>query len=164
MAIVTSGQLTLVYRDYSGEAQQISFPGAEVTDLNFAAQETLADALETAIGGITIGRQNSKSFGVRERQVPPVSATDPYAQREMKWQCLVQTNLTQKRSTFTIPCPDLTGTHLVDNDDHADFTDADVIAFKAALEAYWQDEETAESVTLLDMILIGRADRSPKLK
>ena len=88
--------------DYDGEPSSTSINVAEITG-DVAALTTAVATLRTAINGIILGGVDKTGFTDITWDTPVV-ITDPYAQRETKWQVVVVEATTgRKYAAGTIP-------------------------------------------------------------
>ncbi len=141
--------------DYSNEKSNFSVNSTVLTAGNFAAQQTLAAALTTAVEALTIG-ELTKQIALVPVVDTPAIPTDPYAQRELKWLVRYQGDSSGKLFSIEIAAPDITS-NVVPNTDVADITSTDWAAFKTAFEAYAKSpDDVAETVTLIDARVVGR--------
>jgi len=141
--------------DYSNEKSNFGVNSTVLTAGNFAAQQTLAAALATAIEDLTIGELTKQVALVPVIDTPAIP-TDPYAQRELKWLVRYQGDSSGKMFSIEIAAPDITG-NVVPNTDVADITSTDWAAFVTAFEAYAKSpDDVAETVTVIDARVVGR--------
>jgi len=141
--------------DYSNEKSNFGVNSTVLTAGNFAAQQTLAAALAAAIDDLTIG-ELTKQIAIVPVIDTPAIATDPYAQRELKWLVRYQGDSSGKMFSIEIAAPDITG-NVVPNSDVADITSTDWAAFVTAFEAYAKSpDDVAETVTVIDARVVGR--------
>jgi len=141
--------------DYSNEKSNFGVNSTVLTAGNFAAQQTLAAALAGAIADLTIGELTKQIALVPVLDTPAI-ATDPYAQRELKWLVRYQGDSSGKMFSIEIAAPDITG-NVVPNTDVADITSTDWAAFVTAFEAYAKSpDDVAETVTVVDARIVGR--------
>jgi len=149
--VSTNFQIT----DYSNEKSNFSVNSTVLTAGNFAAQQTLAAALSAAVDDLTIGVLTKQIALVPVIDAPDI-ATDPYAQRELKWFVRYQGDSSGKLFSIEIAAPDITG-NVVPNSDVADITSTDWAAFVTAFEAYAKSpDDVAETVTVIDARVVGR--------
>lgn len=131
------GKLNLRYRDYGepGERSTVSFDGPDLTALNLDAEVVLQNALRDAVADITLGTLVNVERRASESPQPDTQPASQFAQRETKWLVRYRDTVTGDKAFVTLPCADLA---LLDAsaEDKIDMTDADVIAFVAAFEAY----------------------------
>jgi len=141
--------------DYSNEKSNFGVNSTVLTAGNFAAQQTLAAALATAVESLTIGELTKQVALVPVIDTPAIP-TDPYAQRELKWLVRYQGDSSGKMFSIEIAAPDITG-NVVPNTDVADITSTDWAAFVTAFEAYAKSpDDVAETVTVIDARVVGR--------
>jgi len=141
----------IVVRDFSNELTTMKIHTVDLTAANLAAQQTALATL-VAAAEVVIRGEIAES---RLKVTTPGTAilpTDPEAQIEMAW--LVTYSDTQQfldpgpdtvpnpgwglLFTMSIPCADLSGTHLTTGSDFADLTDPDIAAFVTAFEALYR--------------------------
>lgn len=143
------------YRDYGtpGEVSAVTFNGADLTAANIVAQTADADALRLAMQELILGGVDKRQLvaWVNETKTAPASA---YAQRENKWLVRYHDNVTTAKQTLEIPTADLTKLDPTSNDKILR-TDADVIAFIAAFEAFVLSAD-GNPVTVDDILYVGR--------
>jgi len=141
--------------DYSNEKSNFGVNSTVLTAGNFAAQQTLAAALATAVEALTIGELTKQIALVPVIDTPAIP-TDPYAQRELKWLVRYQGDSSGKLFSIEIAAPDITA-NVVPNTDVADITSTDWAAFVTAFEAYAKSpDDVAETVTVIDARVVGR--------
>lgn len=147
------GFVTLTYEDYTGEVSPVRFLAQAMTAANHDAQVANAAALADAIATITRGLKTKVTQG-NVNDILVGTNDDPEAQREEKWLGFYLDGTTGKEWRFELPCALMS--KLDPNSRHQiDMTDADVIAFKAAFEAYVRSPD-GNTVTLQRMIHVGR--------
>lgn len=143
------------YRDYGkpGEVGTVVFTGADLNAGNIVAQSAAADLVRTTMEAITLG-------GLEKRQLVAwvndlkVEATDPFAQREMKWLVRYHDTVTTEPQRLEIPCADLQ--YLDPNaSDRILMSDPDVAAFVAAFEAF-QLSDAGNPVEIDQIVFVGR--------
>lgn len=102
------GRFALTYVDYGTpqESSTARFPIPVYDALGFDAQETLVDALATAVAGITLGVKTKDERGNVE-DFPTAQPASKYAQRENKWLVRYHDSVTGNKSTLEIPTADL---------------------------------------------------------
>lgn len=127
---------TITYRDYGGEESVVKvhedpIDGAAVDWDTFEAKRT---ALETAIGGITLGLLARNGF-TQANLVTLLNPASNAAQREKKWLVTYHDTVTLKKFRLLLPCAD---TAQLDPDDraHANIGDTGVVdAFVSAFQS-----------------------------
>src|SRR3972149_1659102 len=92
------GSLVLSVLDYSGEVGRSNFHAPVITAANFAAQETLRNALIAAYDNMIWGSLQKTDFGNSEVLTQSLPANNA-AERESKWlvQCHDTTTLAKHR-------------------------------------------------------------------
>jgi len=145
------GTYQVSYRDYSGETSPFKVYIPELTAGNFAASGTAVQALGTATNALSRGQPAKSTLIAQINTISGANATDPVAQREMKWLVTYRDTVTERLYNLEIPCADLTANNLLGNTDEADLTNvagewpAWVTAFEAI--AVSQDENPVEVVS-----------------
>lgn len=141
--------------DYSQETSSFGVNSAVLTAGNIVAQTSAAEALSTAVDGLTIGRLTKQTITqnvVEDAGVP----TNPYAQRELKWLVTYQAVVSGKKFQIEIAAPDLTD-NTVPNSDVADLTSDDWVAFISAFVAFAKSpDDVTDSVIVLSARVVGR--------
>lgn len=149
------GKLTATYLDASNEKSSVTVTGPTLVAGNIAAQTTLMNSLITAIAAIILGTHSKTAVVASEAQLSDVPPVNQFAQRENKWLVTYTGNTSNKKFQVEIPTPDLD--KLVPGTDLADATDADVIAFVTAFEAFvLSPDNGTEAVTVLSIRFVGR--------
>jgi len=137
------------YRDNSGEISTMSFNTRTITAANLAAIQAQFATLQTAMGGMLIGRLVEVGLYVNRTRLANENAASQYAQRETKWLVTYEdatefldapanTVLNMGfRKVFTaeIPTADLGGVEMFDDGEKVDLTGIKAVAFIAAFEA-----------------------------
>lgn len=150
-----STQNTLQITDYSNEKSSFGVVSVTGTAGNLTAQETAAAALAAAVGNLTIGVLSRQAYAIILIDAPGV-ATNPYAQRELKWLVQYQGNSSGKLFSIEIAAPDVTD-NVVVNSDVANLGSVDWLAFVSAFEAYAKSPDNGtEAVTVIGARLVGR--------
>lgn len=153
-AMADKGKFSISLIDYDSEATNTSLNTAAITAGNFAAQETLKDALRDAIAQMTIGNvQKTEYSNVDLLSVTPASAQA--AQRELKWLVSFHDTTTLKKYSCEIGTAD--PDQLDPNDKaHAHLGDTGIVdGFKTAFEAVILSE-VGNAVTIDEITLVGR--------
>lgn len=122
---------------------------------NIAAQQTAAGALSSAIENLSIGHLDkyAQSLILLDN---PITPSNVYAQREMKWLVTYVGAVSGKKFTLEIAAPDITG-NIVPNTDLADLASTDWAAFVTAFEAYAKSPDNGtEAVTVESARVVGR--------
>ncbi len=107
---------------------------------NFAAQDALRAAFESAVDAVTIGNPGSERFIAVETVVGKTPSTDPAAQRENKWLVTCAEVGGGGTVQFTIPCPDLTNLLAADGE-NMDSTAPEYTALVSAIEDFVQSND-----------------------
>lgn len=106
------GFLTLMLRDYDGEASNVSVHTTALTSGNWTAQSIARGLFISAIQGISKGLRVQQQFGNKNLEnVGAAAAQD--SQRELKWLVKFHDGTTLRRFTVEIPCAN---TALIDPD------------------------------------------------
>lgn len=84
-----TSSVTLKAKDYGNEATRLGFNTLQMTAANFDAQNTLIDALQTAIDNVALGNFSGKQVNAIDVAVGP-KATVVNAQRESKWRVIYE--------------------------------------------------------------------------
>jgi len=144
------GKYSVSYRDYSGETSPFSVYTAEINAGNFAAIGAALQTLGTATNDLSRGQPAKSTLIAQINVISGANATDPVAQREMKWLVTYRDTVTERLYTLEIPCADLTANNLSGNTDEADLTNGAgewpdwVTAFEAVAKS--QDGNAVEVV------------------
>jgi hypothetical protein len=139
----------------TGERSRTMCHGATITAGNFAAQDAMIDALAAAIADVSLGVtvEVDRSYQVDWPGAGP--ATDPGAQRELKWLVGYHDDVTKKKYRMLIPCADTS--LLAANSEQMDTTDLKYTALVAAIETFVTVGDAFDhSVTVDKVILVGR--------
>jgi hypothetical protein len=141
--------------DYDGEATTMRIVIPEINAGNIADIVTQTANLGTAINGLTLGALGKLGYGNFTDGVD-TEASDPFAQREMKWLVSYEDTLTGKVYRVEIGTADLS--HLDPNNrDRANIGDAaEVDAFITAFETLAVAPDTANPVEVKSIIPVGR--------
>jgi len=157
MPSVQRPQLSITQLDYSKESTTTSYYVDETIDTTYTANFAAFTALVNAEGLLTTGSQYSIVQEMnRSVQVPPVAATSPFSQRELRWRVRYRDLVTEKEYSFTIGCPELTG-NLKPGTDEADLDSAAWLGYIAEFEATARSVD-GNNVMLLGATLIGRSN------
>lgn len=147
------GKLNLTYVDYSGEASTVGVHFPTLTAGNFAAQAGLMDDLVAAVSGVSIANLQKDARFAAETKFAVGDATNPFAQRELKW--LVRCRDTNGNPvSFEIPAADLS--LLATNTDKLDITTTEGAALVAAVEAGARSND-GEALTFVEAVVVGRS-------
>jgi len=142
-------------RDYSNELSNFAVTSVTGNAGNLTAQLALQTALSSAIENLSIGHLDKYTY-VIEGLNSPITPTNVYAQREVKWLVSYMGDTSGKLFQIEIPCPNLTD-NLAPNSDIADLTSTDWVAFISAFEDYARSPDNGtETVTVTAARLVGR--------
>lgn len=148
------GQSTFTQLDYDGEATTFSINHVALTAANYAATETLLDALRDAAAAITLGTMSKTQYGNADLLTITLPS-DKAAQRELKWMIQYHDAVSLKRYKCELGCAD---TDQLDPNDRAHAFIGDellVDAFIAAFEAVAKSP-TGGAVVVDEITLAGR--------
>lgn len=142
-------------RDYSNELSNFGVTSVTGNAGNLTAQLALQTALSSAIENLTIGHLDKYTY-VIEGLNSPITPSNVYAQREVKWLVEYMGDTSGKKFSIEIACPNLTD-NLAPNSDIADLTSTDWVAFIDAFEDYARSPDNGtETVTVTSARLVGR--------
>jgi len=142
-------------RDYSNELSNFGVTSVSGNAGNLTAQLALQTALSSAIENLTIGHLDKYTY-VIEGLNSPITPSNVYAQREVKWLVQYMGDTSGKLFQIEIACPNLTD-NLAPNSDIADLTSADWVAFIDAFQDYARSPDNGtETVTVVSARLVGR--------
>jgi len=154
---MTQYSTTLTYLDHTGEKSAVRVFNGAINAGTYAGYVTAYGDLETALAGITIGTLAQRMVNTATTTVSQTPPADVDAQRERKWLVTYQGDTSLKLFRLEIPCADLSGGHLIANDDKADLADADIAAFVTAFETIARSPDSdTETVTVLSIRHVGR--------
>jgi len=144
-----------VIRDYSNELSNFGVTSIEGNAGNLTAQLAAQTTLSSAIENLTIGHLDKYTYTI-EGLNSPITPTNPYAQREMKWLVQYMGDVSGKVFSIEIAAPNITD-NVVPFSDVADLTSDDWAAFVTAFEAYAKSPDNGtEAVTVTGARLVGR--------
>ena len=150
-----STQNTFQITDYSDEKSSFGFLSVTGNAGNLTAQEALAAAVAAAVANLSIGVVSKETYNILLIDAPGV-ASNPYAQRELKWLVTYAGNTSGKQFQIEIAAPDITDNTVI-NSDEANLASTDWSAFKTAFEAYAKSPDNGtEAVTVIKARLVGR--------
>jgi len=150
------GKLVLRYMDNEGESSSFGVYGANFSAANYDAQNTLMDALITAVGNVTRGNQVHTTRMYSDSDGPASGPpADVEAQREQKWLVTYHGDGSLKKFRAEIPTADVqvkpSGTEFMD------LTAGVGLALVTAFEAYVRSpDDPAETVTVDTIRLVHR--------
>lgn len=144
-----------VIRDYSNELSNFGVTSVEGNAGNLTAQLAAQTTLSSAIENLTIGHLDKYTYSI-EGLNSPLTPSNPYAQREMKWLVSYMGDVSGKVFSIEIAAPNITD-NVVPFSDIADLTSDDWAAFVTAFEAYAKSPDNGtEAVTVTGARLVGR--------
>jgi len=154
VAVADKGKSVFTLIDYDGEKTAVQVHHVALTAGNFAATETLLDALRDAMAQITLGTMANTRYG-NEDLLSITKASDQEAQREAKW--LVSYHDTTSLLSYSLEIGTADFDQLDPNDrKHADIGDAGVVdGFVTAFEAVAKSP-TGGAVVIDEITLVGR--------
>jgi len=142
-------------RDYSDETSSFGVTSVTGNAGNLTAQLALQTALSSAIENLSIGHLDKYTY-VIEGLNSPVTPSNVYAQREMKWLVAYRGVTSGKIFQIEIPAPNLTD-NLNGQSDVADLTSTDWVAFIDAFEDYARSPDNGtEAVEVVSARVVGR--------
>lgn len=142
-------------RDYSNELSTFRVNSITLSSGNIAAQTTAAAALASAVENLSIGHLDKQTQQI-ELLNTPITPSNVYAQREVKWLVEYIGDTSGKSFFVEIAAPDLTA-NLVVNTDLADLSSTDWAAFVTAFEAFVKSPDNGtEAVTVVGARVVGR--------
>ena len=156
-----AGTITLTFKDYTGEKSSARIPTIQVDAANLGQFLTDFGTYKSTMGAITIGNLNKELVSLYDTVISPDSATNPFAQRELKLKCNYRGDTSGDEWFFTIPCPDLSALTFASgadgNSDYIDLADGGVMAsFVTAFETIARSPDDTEDVTLYSAQIVGR--------
>jgi len=144
-----------VIRDYSNETSNFGVTSIEGNAANLTAQLALQTALSSAIENLSIGHLDKYTYAI-EGLNSPITPSNPYAQRELKWLVQYVGDTSGKVFSIEIACPNVTD-NVVPNSDVANLASDDWVAFVEAFEDYVRSPDNGtETVTVTGARLVGR--------
>jgi len=142
-------------RDYSNETSNFGVTSLDVSSANLDAQLGLQTALSSAVENLTIGHLDKYTLAI-EGLNSPITPSNVYAQREVKWLVTYQGDVSGKIFSLEIAAPNLTD-NLNGNSDQADLGSTDWVAFIDAFEDFARSPDNGtEAVTVLGARVVGR--------
>lgn len=149
----TANRFTI--RDYSNELSSFGVTSVTGNAGNLTAQLALQTALSSAVENLTIGHLDKYTYSI-EGLNSPITPSNVYAQREVKWLVSYQGDTSGKLFQIEIACPNLTD-NLNGNSDIADLTSDDWVAFIDAFEDYARSPDNGtEIVSVVGARVVGR--------
>lgn len=142
-------------QDYSEEVSQFRFNFGAITAVSLPGFLTNFGALRGALENIILGTVQ-KEYWVGDSTVldntPP---SNPGAQIELKFLVVYEGDTSKKKFRHEIPTPDTS--IVIAGTDKVDLTDTNAAAYVTAFETIARSPDNdAETVTVLDMRLVGR--------
>lgn len=137
------------------ETTTMSVPVTTLTPANVAAQITLANNLQTAVAGITLGNflKSESTYARNLLGVGPAASN--LAQRENKWLMRYHDNTTYQKFQVSIGTADLS--LLPDGSEFLDLEGTEGAALKTAFEAVVvSPADSTHTVTLDSVQFVGR--------
>lgn len=142
-------------RDYSNELSSFGVVSVTGNAGNLTAQLALQTALSSAVENLSIGHLDKYTYSI-EGLNSPVTPSNVYAQREVKWLVTYTGDTSGKQFQIEIAAPNLTD-NLNGNSDQADLTSTDWVAFREAFEDYARSPDNGtETVTVVNARVVGR--------
>lgn len=151
---------SLSLKDYDGERSSTRLNVAEITAANIDATATALGTLRTALEAIML----QGWYGVQmtdEIYTANPAVADPFSQREIKWQFIVEDSLGNVQKGNEIPCADLSilenGSKYIYKNKQVTVTTAAALvqAVVDAFEAIAKDE-AGNALTVVDIYQAGR--------
>lgn len=144
-----------VIRDYSNETSNFGVTSITGNAGNLTAQLAAQTTLSSAVENLTIGHLDKYTYAI-EGLNSPVTPSNPYAQREMKWLVQYVGDTSGKTFSLEIAAPNITD-NVVPNSDVANLASDDWVAFVEAFEAFARSPDNGtETVTVTGARLVGR--------
>lgn len=147
------GTYSRTLKDFDGEVSTVQVHTTDLNAGNIAAQITLQADFGTAINDMSLGSLQKIAYGnlVESNQPKP---SNVWAQRELKWRVDFTDDVTGEPGFYTIPCANADLLSLIAPAE-ADLTDADVIAFVAASDAYVLSK-AGNATSVQRIVMVGR--------
>lgn len=149
-----SGKFSVTYKDYNGESSTAAFDIDEIVSGNIATITPQLGSLESALADVTIGRRTRSTTIANVDDNGDASASDQFAQREVKWLFTLVDSVTGETLRREVPCADLS--LLANNVDTLDLTAGDGASLKSAVQAVVINPRTGNSVILTEVRFVGR--------
>lgn len=150
-----SSRTNFTIRDYSNELSSFGVISVTGNAGNLAAETAAAAALSSAVENLTIGHLDKYTYQIFLLD-NPITPSNVYAQREVKWLVSYVGDTSGKNYSIEIAAPDLTG-NIVANSDMADLGSTDWAAFVTAFEAFARAPDNGtETVTVTGARVVGR--------
>jgi len=147
-------RLSVSFWDYDKEPSTVTVEGLQITAANLDAQNTMMDAIETALAGVSLGVIFKDTRVFDYSLIAGTPPNDKEAQREKKWLVKMHDAVTFKPHKLEIPCADLS---LLDdqNKGSIDKTSGAYTALESALQNYIRTE-AGNPVIVDDVVFVGR--------
>lgn len=147
------GRYVRTLKDYDGETANVQVHSADLNAGNIAAEITAQANFGTALNTMSLGSLQKIMYGnqVDSNQPAPI---DVWAQRELKWRVDYTDDVTGDPGWYTIPCANAALLSAIAKGE-ADLTDADVIAFVAASDAYVKSK-VGNPTSVQRIVMVGR--------
>jgi hypothetical protein len=147
-------EVTISGLDYSLEGTRFTVRITDLTAVNFDAQITAAQAVQTAVQGVSL--IDFEGISVKALNTPPEAdqPASPYAQRESKWLVTMTDDSNGRINQFEIGGADLT--ILASDGETMDVTGGAGAALVTALEANLISRDD-NSLTFVEAKHVGRA-------
>jgi len=151
-----SARHVITYVDYGGEKSSVAFHTVPIDGaaVDWDTEEAKRTAMETAIGGITLGLLAQDSF-VQANLISLLNSADTGAQREKKWLVQYHDTVTLKRFTLELPCAD---TSKLDPNDRANAHIGDGDVVDAFITAFQTNAKTPDGASPIvdEITFVGR--------
>lgn len=150
------GQASFSFNDHSGEVGVLQVNALDITAANFTDQNTARLALLAAVLAITNGNNRENKWANITR-VGNTLPSDANSRRETKFLVRYEDATNRKRYSVEVPCADLALAGLITpGTDLVILTQAAIVSFITAFEAFVRAPTTLNPVTVLSMEVVGR--------
>lgn len=150
-----ASRVNFTIRDYSNELSSFGITSVTGNAGNLAAELAEAVTLSSAIENLTIGHLDKYTYSIIPLDTP-ITPSNVYAQREVKWLVTYTGDVSGKSYSIEIAAPNLTD-NLNGNSDDADLSSTDWAAFVTAFEAFARAPDNGtENVTVVSARVVGR--------
>ena len=140
--------------DYSGEGTSFSVSIADLTSVNFDAQITAAQSVQSAVQAVSLIDFEGVSVKALDTPRETDKPSSPYAQRESKWLVTMSDDTLARLNQFEIGGADLT--LLASDGETMDVSAGAGAALVAALEATLISRD-GNAMTFVEAVHVGRA-------
>lgn len=149
-----TSQASFSVRDYANESSSVGLHIAEVDAANFDTQVAAKATLLSALDGVSLGNFIKSQLTVDIDKAQPAPASDPNAQRELKWLVRAFDSVDYDPVSIEIPCADLS---LLDpvNQDRMVIASGAGATLVSALEAHALSK-AGNAITVNEIVLVGR--------